>query len=117
MVDDARLAAAVMVAATAQHDGAITAEEQTWIVGQFRDVLGLSTQQAGELLAHARFIAKDADNLDNCFRRMAPVIKKACGQSEKAELIGMLQGVLAINPMSSEIERQAVEMLTRNLRT
>jgi uncharacterized tellurite resistance protein B-like protein len=117
MINDARLAAAVMVVATAEHDGALTDKEQIWIHGEFRDTLGLSTNEASELMAHARFISKDVRDLDNCFRRLAPVIKKVCGPSERADLIRMLHGVLVIDSVSNDIERQAIETLTRNLRT
>lgn len=116
MIDDARLAAAVMLVAAAQSDGALTGNEQSWIIAECRSNLGLTHTQAVELFAHARFIAKDVRSLDDCFRRLTPLIKKSCRPSERADLIRMLQGVLELDNQPNALEKSSVEAFARNLR-
>ena len=117
MVDDARVAAAVMVVTAAQHDGALTQRESDWIKSQFETTLGLTAANAEALLSHARFIARDAHDLDQCFRKLTPLIRSNCGPVERAQLLDMLSAVLALEKPIDEPERQSVQRLAEKLRT
>jgi uncharacterized tellurite resistance protein B-like protein len=113
MVDDARVAAGVMLVTAAQQDGALTQRELAWIGSQLQDTLGLSAKVADELLAHARFIAKDVRDLDTCLRRLTPLVQKSCGPAERADLTAMLRLVIALEHPPGDIEAQAVERFAR----
>lgn len=115
LVDDARVAAGVMLVATGQSDGALTQRELDWLMAQFQDTLGLKPQQAKDLLAHARFIAKDVLDLDTCFRRLTPLIQKQCGPAERADLARLLQAILSLDQPASDADRQSVERFVRVL--
>ena len=117
MVDDARIAAAVMVVTSAQHDGALTQRESDWITSQFQTMLGLTAVNAEALLSHARFIAKDAHDLDQCFRKLTPLIRANCGPVERAQLLDMLTAVMALEKPIEEPERQSIQRLAEKLRT
>jgi uncharacterized tellurite resistance protein B-like protein len=115
MVEDARVAVGVMLVAAAQNDGALTAREQEWLLAQFSETLGLSPKGAQELLAHARFIAKDAVDLDNCFRRLAPVIVKRCGPAERADCVRLLNAVISLEGPASVMDQHAVDRIASTL--
>lgn len=116
LVDDSRVAAAVMMIALAQHDGAMTEAEQRTILTQMMEKFSAAASVADELFAHARWIAKDVVDVDSCFRRLAHVIEKKCGAPEREEFIEMLTAVVNAGEPLGDAERNAFDRLKRVLR-
>jgi uncharacterized tellurite resistance protein B-like protein len=108
MVDDPRIAVAVMLVVAAQSDGALTATEQDYILGELRQTIGLSAKTADDVFAHARFIAKDVRDLDTCLRRLTALVQKSCGPSERADLVAMLTQIIALDHAPDPLDTQAV---------
>ncbi len=69
-VDDAREAAAAMMVAVAQADGAITERERAAITAQMGRCFGATPQQAEALLARARWLVQDRTDAGEVFRRL-----------------------------------------------
>jgi uncharacterized tellurite resistance protein B-like protein len=116
LIDDPRAAAAAIMAALAQADGAISEAEQAVIVKQMCEKFGAKAPAAEELLAHARWAVRDIVEVDSCVRRLLPVIERTCGPQEREQLIEMLEAVAAANGQPAASERLAVERIKRVLR-
>ncbi|HXE87666.1 MAG TPA: TerB family tellurite resistance protein [Hyphomicrobiaceae bacterium] len=116
-VEDAREAAAVMMVAAAQSDGAITERERAAIAAEMVKHFGATERQAEELLARARWLVQDRTDAGEVFRRLTPVIVRTCGVTERADLIGMLQAVAAVDGRSDEVLAQDISRLTYSLRS
>ena len=114
-VDDARVAAGVMLVTAAQTDGALTEREQAWLLAQFSDTLGLAPKTANDLFAHARFISKDVRDLDTCLRRLTPLIQTSCGAAERTDLITMLRTIITLDQPAGDLESAAVARFARAL--
>jgi uncharacterized tellurite resistance protein B-like protein len=114
-IDDPRLAATAMLVSLAQADGALTEREEAVILAETERVLGVSPQQATELLAHARWSAKDVHAPGDCFRRLTPLIQRHLSPKECGELMDMLETVAAAGGPLSSGDRYAVDQLRRSL--
>ena len=116
-VEDAREAAAVMMVAAAQSDGAITERERAAIAAEMVRHFGATERQAEELLARARWLVQDRTDAGEVFRRLTPVIVRTCGPTERTDLIGMLQAVANADGSSDEVLGQDISRLAYNLRS
>jgi uncharacterized tellurite resistance protein B-like protein len=116
LIDDPRVAAAVMMVTLAQHDGAVTQAEQNVIINQMMEKFRSTASVADELFAHARWIARDVVDVDSCFRRVTHVVEKACGPAEREQLIEMLTAVANAGEGLGDAERLAFDRLKRVLR-
>jgi uncharacterized tellurite resistance protein B-like protein len=116
-VEDAREAAAAMMVATAQSDGAITERERMVLTAEFAKRFGATERQAGDLLARARWLVQDRADAGEVFRRLTPVILRACGPTERSDLIEMLEAVAAADGRSDEVIARDIAWLGRNLRS
>jgi uncharacterized tellurite resistance protein B-like protein len=115
-IDDPRAAAAAIMTALAQADGAISEAEQAVIVREMCETFGAGASAAEELLAHARWAVRDISDVEICTRRLLPIIEKACGPEEREQFIDMLEAVAAADGQPSASERLAVERIKRVLR-
>lgn len=116
LVDDSRIAAAAMMVATAQSDGAMTAAERTVILHEIMTTLGASSlQTAEEVLAQARWLVRDYNDLGNCLRKLMPVIQRKCGPAEKTDLARMLDAVADADGPARDNERDTLARLRREL--
>lgn len=114
LVTDPREAAAVMLVALAQSDGALTERERTAILAAFTGTLRASVADAEELLGHARWLAREVRDLDRCFNRMQPILRRGCTSAEIAELVGLLQSVAEVDGKPDAIARDAIARLRRD---
>jgi uncharacterized tellurite resistance protein B-like protein len=116
-IDDAREAAAAMMVAAAQSDGAITERERVAIVAEMSKHFGATERQAEELLARARWSVKDQTDAAEVFRRLTPLIVRSCGPTERADLLAMLQAVAQVDGTSDQVLAQDIARLAHNLRS
>ncbi len=116
-VDDAREAAAAMMVAAAQSDGAISERERAAIAGEMTRHFGATARQAEELLARGRWMVQDRTDAGEVFRRLTPLIVRVCTPTERADLIGMLETVAKADGRSDEVLAQDISRLAYNLRS
>ncbi len=110
-VDDARMAATIMMVALAQNDGALTEREESTILGRLADHFGATPKIAADILAHARWLVREPRELDNVFRKLSRVIRSQCGPAEIADLFDMLETVAAANGLPRKAEQLAIGRL------
>ncbi|MBX9925037.1 MAG: TerB family tellurite resistance protein [Hyphomicrobiaceae bacterium] len=116
MIDDARTAAVAMMVATAQNDGAITERERTAILDTCVDTFGASREQAEQMLAHARWLTRDVRDLNRCFRKLQPLLRKQCGRDELRDVVRMIRDVgSADGGQPDSIVHDAIARLNRDL--
>ena len=116
-IDDAREAAAAMMVAVAQADGAITERERAAITGEMMKHFGATQSQGEELLARARWLVQDRSDAGEVFRRLIPLIERTCGPTERSDLIGMLSNVADSDGKADEVVAQDIARLARTLRS
>lgn len=114
-VSDPREAAAAMMAALAEADGALTERERTAILDQIERQFEYPRAQAEELLAFGRWLAKDVGDLASFLNRMGKPVLASCTEVERRELIGMLETVASADGRTSEIASDAIATLRRAL--
>lgn len=115
-VEDAREAAAMMVAA-AQSDGSITERERAAITAEMVKRFGATQAQADELLARGRWLVRDRTDAAEVFRRLTPLIQRTCGPTERSDLIDMLGVVAQVDGRADDVVMQDIAQLNRNLRS
>ena len=116
-IDDAREAAAAMMVAVAQADGAITERERAAITGEMMKHFGATQSQGEELLARARWLVRDRSDAGEVFRRLIPLIERTLGPTERSDLIGMLSNVADSDGKADEVVAQDIARLARTLRS
>jgi len=115
-VDDPRLAAAAMMVALAQNDSPLSEREEAVITAQMQSRFDADGTLAAELLAHARWLVKDVTDPETCFMKVRPIVQKACGPKERAELIEMMSAVAEVgNDLDSQ--RTIVAKLAHTLKS
>lgn len=113
--DDPRLAAAAMMAAIAETDGALSEAERAAILGEIRTRFEFSDVDAEALFAEGRWLSKDAGDLSSFLRRMDPSVRATCTEQEQRDLIAMLTTVAETEGEADPIAAQAIETLRRSL--
>jgi uncharacterized tellurite resistance protein B-like protein len=116
-IDDAREAAAAMMVAAAQSDGAMTERERAAIAKEMSARFGATPQQAEALLARGRWLVQDRHDAGEVFRRLTPLLLRTCGPTERADLIDMLGKVAAADGKVDEILTHDIARLTHSLRS
>jgi uncharacterized tellurite resistance protein B-like protein len=116
-VDDAREAAAAMMVAVAQADGAITERERTAIAAEMGKHFGATPQQADALTARARWLVQDRTDAGEVFRRLTPLVLRTCGPQERSDLIAMLKSIRAADGGTDEVLARDIARLAQSLRS
>jgi len=116
-VEDAREAAAAMMVAAAQSDGSITERERSAITAVMVERFGATQAQADELLARGRWLVQDRTDAAEVFRRLAPLIKRSCGPTERSDLIDMLRAVAEADGRADDVVMQDIAHLTHTLKS
>ena len=114
-IEDPREAAAAMMAALAEYDGALTEKEEVVILAQMQGHFGADDKLGRELLAHGRWLAKDVRDLDQFLRRAARPVEQKCTMEEKRDLIEMLRATVAANTSKTDVPSVAVARLADTL--
>lgn len=114
-IEDARVAAAAMMVATAQGDGAMTAAERDVILRELETTIGCSPETAQSMLANARWLVRDTDDLGAVIAKLLPVIRRACGPRERTDLVRMLSAVARADGAPDDLALHHIDKLTREL--
>lgn len=114
-IDDARMAAATMMVAIAQNDGALTEKEQKTILSQIATRFNAKPPLDEEMLAYARWVVQESRDLGYIFGKLKPVIQSECGPAEIKELLEMLEDVAGADGALHEEERHELQQLRRSL--
>jgi len=116
LIQDPREAAVAMMVAVAQSDGAMTDRERQVIVTELVARIGATERQAEELLAHGRWLTRDVHDIDYCFDKLAPLIKRQCSPEQHHDVLEMLHSVASVEGRPGEIEGAALARVARALR-
>ena len=114
-MEDPREAAATMMAALASYDGAISEREEQTILAEIKTNFETDDKMAAELLAHGRWLSKDAGDLNSFFSRLLPPIMRHLGPKEKHDLLSMLEKVGNANGEASDLEKDAILFVKRHM--
>ena len=114
-VEDARLAAAVMMCALAKSDGDLSEREVTAIQEQLTGPLALTAGEAEEMLAQARWLTPDMGDLNALLHRVISPIQANCTPTEKGDLLDMLGAAAAADGPIDAIQQNALDRLREDL--
>lgn len=104
-----------MMVAIAQNDGALTDAEQKTILSRLEKHFGAKPPLGEEMLAYARWIVQNSQDLDYIFGKLKPLIRSQCGPAKIKDLLDMLEAVARAGGEPNEIERHELEQLRRTL--
>lgn len=114
-IADPRLAATIMMCALAKSMGDITELQRDTMLGQMRDTLQMDDDEAVEMLAEARWLISDLNDLDTTLRRIAGTIETGCTGDERREMVAMLETVAAAEGGVTEQQTKALDRLRQRL--
>ncbi len=115
LIEDPREAVTAMMVAVAEHDGAMTQQEQTTILTQLTSTFEASAAQADTLLAQGRWLAKDVHDLAGFLRRPLALLNTSCDQNQKSDIIVMLHEVAKADGSVDDVIANAIAQLARSL--
>ena len=93
LIKDPREAAATMMAAVAEADGAMTEREQAVMLTEMRGHFQTTETHVQELLARGRWAVRDVRDLDRCLARL----NRQLEDDHREDMVGMLERVAAAN--------------------
>ncbi len=114
-INDPRESAAAILAALASYDGAMSDAEEAVILREIKSAFQTSDDVATELLAHGRWLSKDSGDLNAFISRLLPPIVRHCSQTEKQDLLAMMERVILANGSASDLEKDAILFAKRHL--
>ncbi len=112
LIKDPREAAAGMLVAVAQADGALTQAEQNALVAEFKTSFEMSEPQAQELLAHARWSTGEVRDLDRCLFKLGLLLDV----EQKNDVARLMQLIAAIGSPPSPAIRASLDKYGRSLK-
>lgn len=102
-IRDPREAAGALMFAVARQKGDITREQIAAIETEAKSTLGIAEgRRLVEFVAAARHVAGTAPSATVTVQELAPLLVKSLSDSEKADLIAMLERVAAVDGAMSE---------------
>jgi len=107
--DDPRAAAAAIAVSIMESSGALTADQEAALRKEFETVL--EVDESAELLAYARWLAKDVADPNTISSRIAELLNKELGGNEKQQLIDMLRRLSSDDP----VQIQSIDYLKTRL--
>lgn len=117
-LDDARLAASGIVAATAQMDSMWDQGMSDAMVQQAQSVFDVAVDEAEEMVVFARWIADQGGNPHETVRRMARRLKQLAGRDAMDDTVLMIRGVSGRGGRGlSRDAEEAIETVERVLKT
>ena len=112
LIKDSREAAAGMLVAVAQSDGALTEREQAALMAEFRKTFEMSEPQAQELLAQARWTVGEGRDLDRCLFKLGLVLDV----EQKRDVLTLMARTAVVEGAASPALRASLDKYARNLK-
>jgi uncharacterized tellurite resistance protein B-like protein len=115
-VDDARLAAAAIVAAIASMDAPLSQAEIDLLTAEAGAVFDVEPAEAVDIAAFGRWIAGQCNTPEDAVRRLTRIIRAKAGAEAGPDLIRMIEKVASADGLGlEERETDAVEAVRRGL--
>lgn len=114
-VDDARLAAAGMMAAIARMDGDLTQPQINAIRVECRAAFRVPQKEADDICAYGRWLASQSQEPEDALRRLAVRVQALAPEEAQKDLIGMLERVAAVMDGVSDEQRNAIDAVRRRV--
>jgi uncharacterized tellurite resistance protein B-like protein len=115
-VDDARLAAAGIVAAIAGMDAPLSQAEIDRLTAEAGAVFGVAPAEAVDITAFGRWIAGQCNTPEEAVRRLVGRVRELAGDAAGPELVAMVEAVAtADGNLMDEREEDALAMIRRGL--
>lgn len=116
LVEDARLAAAGMMAAVARMDGDLTRAQTQAIGVEARAVFRVDQSEANDIAAYGRWLAGQSQTPEDAMSRLARRLG-ALTQSadERGDVIRMLERIAAVEGAVNDAQRAAIDGARRAL--
>ena len=115
VVDDARLAAAGMMAAIARMDGAFTKVQIDALRVECRAAFRVVQKDADEIAAFGRWLAEECDDVEEALLRLGARVRELASEEAQSDLIGMLERIAAAEGGVSPEQRRAIDDVRRQL--
>lgn len=115
-IEDARLAAAGILAAFANIDGALSREEIAAMVAECAAAFDADTAEAEQVVAYGRWLIQQSGNMDETIRRLARNLETKLSAAEKQQLLAMVERVAALEGGGlSDSQKYSLDLLARQL--
>jgi len=115
-IEDARLAAAGILAAFANMDGGLGRAEVAAIAEECRRAFHAEATEAEQIGAYGRWLVQQSANMDETVRRLARNLDTKLTGAEKEQLFGMIERVASIDGGGlSDAQRFTLDSLGRQL--
>ena len=112
LIKDPREAAAGMMAAVAQADGAVTERAQNALLAAFAKSFELKEAQAQEMLAHARWSVAEVRDLDRCLYKLGLLLDT----EQKQDVARLMEEIAVSDGAASPTLRASLDKFGRSLR-
>jgi uncharacterized tellurite resistance protein B-like protein len=112
LITDPREAAAGMMVAVAQSDGALTERETAALTAEFRKAFEMTGAQASELLAQARWTVGEVRDLDRCLFKLGQVLDV----EQKRDVLGLIERLAAAEGAPSPALKASLDKFARLLK-
>lgn len=113
-VEDARLAAAGMMAAIARMDGDLTVSQINALRVECRAAFRTTQREADDIAAFGRWLAGQSNDPEDALRRLGERIVKLANEEARRDLIAMMERVAAVENGISADQRAAIDRIRRN---
>ncbi|WP_193366621.1 TerB family tellurite resistance protein [Pelagibius marinus] len=115
-IDDARLAAAGILAAFANMEGGIGRAEIEAICEECRRAFKTDSAEAAQIGAYGRWLVQQSANMDEAVRRLARNLEGKLDEAEKGQLLEMIERVASIDDGAlTDGQRYTLAQLARQL--
>ncbi|TFG89011.1 MAG: TerB family tellurite resistance protein [Hyphomicrobiales bacterium] len=115
-VDDARLAAAGIVASIAAMDAPLSQAEIDMLTAEAGAVFGVDSREAVDIAAFGRWVAGQCNTPEDAVRRLTKIIRAKAGAEAGPDLIRMVQKVATADGVGlDERETDALQAIRRGL--
>lgn len=115
-VDDPRLAAAAMMAAIAQLDGALSQAQMNALRVECRAAFRVDQRQADDIAVAGRWLSEQSADHDDAMRRLATIVRERAGAEAHGDLLRMLERVASVaSGAPSEKQAEAIALVRRSL--
>lgn len=114
-LSDPREAAAVLLYQIAAYDGAVTDRQQSQIVADMRAAFDADEETAQGLFAFGRMAVGEINDAGNNVRKILRPVAEVCTDSEKNQLIELLERASEIEGAPRDIQRRLIAEARRVL--